>query len=366
MQEFSPEAVNNEVAKLQASMKVPNILICGQTGAGKSSAVNFIFKDNAAPTSDSEPCSRDVVRYFGPNINIYDSEGYEIGDEKQAHYRNMLLDDFLLKVKGGNAEDEVHLVWYTISAAGKRYTSLDVALVKEITNAGYNVCVLLTKIDELSEDELTDLHKSLSGEFLGKKIFRLSTNKDAGIQSFCDWDALITWSYEMLPNIFRERYVSGLRAGLGEKHKQADIAVGMAVTAAAAVGVSPIPFSDAALLVPIQTGMVMRVLSLYGIKLADGAIASLISSTTVSALGKSVAGNLVKLIPGVGSVMGAVINASVAAAITGAIGKTLTELCQKQAKDMLEGKQGIFNIETIFSSTAFINSIKQNFIEDKR
>ena len=90
--EYSQERLEEELRKFQETFKKPNILICGQTGAGKSSIVNFIFKDDVAKVSNAEPCTTDITLYKGENVNIYDSEGYEMG--KEEHYKEMFFDNF--------------------------------------------------------------------------------------------------------------------------------------------------------------------------------------------------------------------------------------------------------------------------------
>lgn len=92
--------------------------------------------------------------------------------------------------------------------------------------------------------------------------------------------------------------------------------------AAAAIGASPIPGSDAVLLTALQAKMMNDVLSKYGVEtsLVD-IIQQIIGARVVSMLGKAVAGNLIKLIPGAGSVIGGAINAGVASSITYTLGK---------------------------------------------
>lgn len=92
--------------------------------------------------------------------------------------------------------------------------------------------------------------------------------------------------------------------------------------AAAAIGASPIPVSDAVLLTALQAKMMNDVLSKYGVEtsLVD-IIQQIIGARVVSMLGKAVAGNLIKLIPGAGSVIGGAINAGVASSITYTLGK---------------------------------------------
>jgi len=365
MREYSQEKVDEAINEMLKGSKIPNVLICGQTGTGKSSAVNFLFKEKIAGVGDGEPCTRDIHLYKSENVNIYDSEGYEIGGEKQAHYEKMIFDEFLSTKKKLNDEDAVHLIWYAISGAGTRFTDLDIKLIKRMKTERFHVCVLLTKIDEMDENQLETMLLELKKELPATEIFRLSivTNPEE-VQRYCDWNKLVAWSHSKLPDIFKDRFVAGLKDGLVEKKKQAHIALGFATAAAAAVPVSPIPFSDAVLLVPIQTGMIVKILSIYGIKIADSSILSLIGSVGISALGKSLAGNLIKLIPGLGSILGTVINSTVAAGITGAIGKALIEICHKQCLDMLDGKKTPFNIEEMLTSMSFMSLVKK-FSEEK-
>ena len=83
---------------------------------------------------------------------------------------------------------------------------------------------------------------------------------------------------------------------------------------------SPIPFSDAFLLVPIQLTMMSRLHKLFGQSWSEGLGKSLSKELVVVGLGRSAVGNIIKFIPAVGTVSGAVINASVAVSITEALG----------------------------------------------
>ena len=93
-----------------------------------------------------------------------------------------------------------------------------------------------------------------------------------------------------------------------------------AATAAAATAASPIPFSDAALLIPIQTTMITSLYKANGANISRGVVDGALKATMVSGLGKSLAGNLLKFIPGVGTIAGGTINATVSVAFTEALG----------------------------------------------
>jgi len=249
-----------------------------------------------------------------------------------------------------------------------RFTDLDVKLIKRIKAEGFPVCVLLTKIDEMEEKQLNDMIRSLTLDIPDIDVFRLSVlaRKNEGIAKFCDWDKLTDWSYNRLPGVFKERFVQALRGRLDLKRKQATAVVAGATTAATAVGASPIPFSDAALLVPVQTGMIMGIAGIYGIHIGKAAISSIASSAGISALGKSIAGGLIKLIPGFGTIAGAVINASVAGTITGALGGAFSELCYKQCKDSLDGIPPAIDIEQILTAPSFIADVIKRAKEAKQ
>lgn len=89
---------------------------------------------------------------------------------------------------------------------------------------------------------------------------------------------------------------------------------------AAVIGCSPIPFSDAFLLVPVQLTMMARLHKLFGQPWSESLGKSLSKELVVVSLGRSAVGNLVKFVPAVGTVTGAAINATVASAITESLG----------------------------------------------
>lgn len=77
----------------QPEIKFPNILIIGKSGIGKSSLINTIFGKDITKVSDTEPCTRGFKKYSGKkynrNINIIDSEGYEISTNENESSFNI-------------------------------------------------------------------------------------------------------------------------------------------------------------------------------------------------------------------------------------------------------------------------------------
>lgn len=104
------------------------------------------------------------------------------------------------------------------------------------------------------------------------------------------------------------------------------------VASTAATGAVPIPFADAPLLVGQQVAMMIAINQVFGFDIKRDALQSLavaalgVGGATV--IGKTIASNLMKLIPGVGSVAGGAVSASTAGVITLALGKAYIEVCK--------------------------------------
>ena len=77
---------------------------------------------------------------------------------------------------------------------------------------------------------------------------------------------------------------------------------------------------NAFLLVPVQLTMMSRLHKIFGQSWSESLGKSLTKELVVVSLGKSAVGNILKVIPVVGTVTGGMVNASVAVAITEALG----------------------------------------------
>ncbi|MCP8867277.1 YcjF family protein [Latilactobacillus curvatus] len=105
-----------------------------------------------------------------------------------------------------------------------------------------------------------------------------------------------------------------------QMRKKAHNIIHAASLTAAIIGCSPIPFSDAFLLVPVQLTMMARLHKLFGQSWSASLGKSLSKELVLVGLGRSAVGNILKLVPVVGTVTGAAVNATVAMSITEALG----------------------------------------------
>jgi uncharacterized protein (DUF697 family) len=154
---------------------------------------------------------------------------------------------------------------------------------------------------------------------------------------------------------------------LEAKHSTANKIIVAATAAAGAAAVVPVPFASNVAIVPIQVGAIMKILNLYGIRISGQSfLISLATDVLATTLGRTLVGNLFKLIPGPGSVVGGIINAGVASAITAALLKAVEQLCYSQTQAKMNGEELTVDIEELLNSGDFLSSVMKIFKEERK
>ena len=114
--------------------------------------------------------------------------------------------------------------------------------------------------------------------------------------------------------------------------EKAENAVMAAVAATTATGAIPIPFADAPLLIAEQVSMMVAINAIFKINVEKDALKSLVMAALgvggATIVGKTIATNLIKLIPGAGTIMGGAASAGTAGVITLALGKAYIQVCK--------------------------------------
>ena len=138
-------------------------------------------------------------------------------------------------------------------------------------------------------------------------------------------DKLIDVMAEVLPAELQNTLQNVQKASLDSKKRASQGVIAAAVAGSFGEGFAPIPFSDAALLVPTQVGMIAGITVIFGMDISKSFLTSFVSATIGSAgatvLGKTIVSNLLKLIPGVGTVAGGMISGTTAGLLTTALGE---------------------------------------------
>ena len=146
---------------------------------------------------------------------------------------------------------------------------------------------------------------------------------------------------------------------LREMLEKADNAVTLAVGTTAATGAIPIPFADAPLLIGQQVTLMAAICSIFKIDIKREGLKALamaaLGAGGATVVGKTIATNLMKLIPGAGSVAGGAISAATAGTVTFAMGKAFIEVCKAAKMGKLS--------ESEITSSAGVNMLKKAFKE---
>lgn len=147
-----------------------NVLIMGKTGTGKSTLLNYICDANLAETGSGKPVTGEGIYEHtavinGQEVQIYDSWGIEAG--KVDRWKKLLDDSLKSHGVDKNIEDWFHSVIYCVQAGGGRVEDIDAEIIRKFLSEGYLLTVVLTKADQVDEDDEKKLKSVILGELKG-------------------------------------------------------------------------------------------------------------------------------------------------------------------------------------------------------
>lgn len=226
----------------------------------------------------------------------------------------------------------IHCIWYCINTASNRVEPEEIEWIKELSkeNQLTQVPIIVVLTQSFSKNNANLLRKTLLEENLDviqivpvlAKDYEIDdeyTAKSYGL------DVLIRVMGEALSDDLMDTLQNVQIVSLSEKKRRAQAAVATATVVAASEGAAPIPFSDCALLIPTQLAMIASITVIFGFDVNKSILTAFLSSTIgaggATLLGKTVVSNLIKLIPGAGSVVGGAISSGTAGVITAALGE---------------------------------------------
>lgn len=149
-----------------------NVLIMGKTGTGKSTLLNYLCETDFAQTGTGKPVTEEgiydyVAKIKGQEIRIFDSWGIEAG--KVERWKELIKK--ALKQHGVQCSiaDWFHSVIYCVQAGGGRVEDVDVEIIRQFLEEGYKVTIVLTKADQVDEDDESQMRKVIINEVTGGK-----------------------------------------------------------------------------------------------------------------------------------------------------------------------------------------------------
>jgi len=346
-----------------------NIIVAGKTGVGKSTLINSVFKEKLAETGMGKPVTthmRKITKKEVP-LTIYDTRGFELGKEVQAEVKKEVLDTISKGLATKDINQAIHCIWYCINTASNRIEPEEIEWLKELSNENQitQVPIIVVLTQSFSKKKAQEMRQTLLNENLDiiQVIPVLAEDyeiEDLGIAKAYGLDVLIKVMGEVLPEELNDTLQHLQIVSLEEKKRRAQTVVVTTATLAAGEGAAPIPFSDCALMIPTQVGMIASITVIFGLEVNKGIITALLSSTIgtggATVLGKTVVSNLIKLIPGAGTVAGGAISAGTASIITIALGEAYIGIMEAVYK----GEMSIDDIGTKKGKETMANLFKKN------
>lgn len=310
------------------------VLIAGKTGVGKSTIINEVFRGNIASTGSGRPVTDEIKEYRkdGIPISIIDTIGFELADYKKIIEK---LSEYIdSRLSSDNADDHIHIAWICINTSSDRIEKAEINLLKKIRAYNIPAIVVLTKTINSKSPFIEEARKILSEANSVIPIRALPEDIDGLKLNPMGIDKLMSETYELLPDAKKRAYTNALsnkhKKALDLRKKQAIIEVNIATGLAGAAGATPIPFSQAFVLVPIQVGMLAKISQTFGMEVSAAMLSTLVTSLvgagSATLIGRTVVSGLLKFIPGVGSVIGGVIAATTAISLTKLLGNTYIDV----------------------------------------
>ena len=362
------ERIMAAVKEVQKNMTKLNIMVMGKTGAGKSTLINNVFSRNLAQTGIGKPVTQAIRKYEIEDfpLAIYDTPGLELGGDNAIDSLLKESKEVLSKGAMRGISESIHCIWYCVSTPSHRFEEAEVEFIKKFLDEAniYSVPVIIVLTQSYSKKDAKALMSEIEKENLNVVQIvpvlasDVDIDEDYIIKSY-GLDTLIDIVNNVIPEALRNTLAAVQKANLKMKLRKANAIVATAAAAAAATGAIPIPFTDAAVLVPEQIGMIASITAVFGVPIEKATVTALLSATIgtvgTTVMGKTVVSSLFKMIPGVGSVAGGVISASVAAALTAALGEAYIAIMMMVSKgemsiSELDTAEGKAKISSIFKS----------------
>ena len=364
------EAINERLKNLNKL----NIIVVGKSGVGKSTLINSLFRGNFAKTGLGRPVT-DKIRKIEKKdypMAIYDTPGFELSKGQQNKVKDEIIELINKGFASKDVNDAIHCIWYCINVGGNRtFDETEIAWLKELTESNKitQVPIIVVLTQSCPKSKAQEMKTLVEKENLDivKVVPVLAQDMDFDeeyVAKAYGLDRLIDVMSESLPDELQDTLQNVQKASLESKKKHSQAAVVTAVAAAFGEGFAPIPFSDAAVLIPTQVAMIASITTIFGMEVNKSLLTGFVSSTLGTAgatvLGKTIVSNLIKLIPGVGTVVGGLISGSTASLLTTALGEAYIILMEMIYKGELKAEDLYSDDGKDTISKIFKNELKKD------
>jgi len=289
------ESYKEESDKVDAQNDVKILFaMIGDVNTGKSSTINQLVGDEVASVGAQPGATANVDFYqYTDAITFVDTPGlddivYQHSEETMKFFK------------------EADVVLFFLNAAGTVFSEGERKSFEKIRKENKDILFVLNKID--AAEDIPNLIKYVKSHTGNKyKVIPISSKMGQNIDQLRN---------EILDILEKKQKDIKFAKTIQAKSPIAKKWIIGAATSATAVGAAPIPGSDFIPLTGIQVGLMVKLAALYDKPLSKERAKELIIATITGNIGKTLFRQIVKFVPGAGSVAGA----SVAGGMTLALG----------------------------------------------
>jgi uncharacterized protein (DUF697 family)/GTPase SAR1 family protein len=333
-QDFDFEAsIKDALRKALKELGHVNILIAGRTGVGKSTLINAVFQGNFATTGQGRPVTQDTreIKKEGIPLSIFDTRGLEmVGFTETLNALKSIISE---RARSSDSNQHIHVAWICIAEDSRRVEPAEEELVKMLVDSNIPVIAVITKTRS-DQGFCAEVLKILPLVSSAVRVRAIQEKDDEGnIFKPKGLNDLVTATMEVVPEGLKRAFTAAQKVDIELKKTKSHTIVMGAVASAMGIGATPIPFSDAAAIVPIQIGMIAGISATFGLSIDNSLLITIMGSIITGAggtlAGRAIVASLLKMVPGAGSVVGGAIAASTAGAFTLAFGEAYIAVLSK-------------------------------------
>lgn len=214
-----------------AEIKHVNIIIAGKSGIGKSTLINAAFKDELANTGTGKSVTDDIklIQKSGVPIRIFDTVGLELGGKQQKDAIKAIKKLSDSKQKTVDVDDDIHCMWYCVSAASDRIDDKEIEFIQKISAMNIPVILVLTKVYSKTEaDKFEQRLKSINMAI--RQIVQVLAVDTDDNESF-GIDNLMEETSELIPETVKIAFDNAKKATMIDRKKKAHAIVTASVVA---------------------------------------------------------------------------------------------------------------------------------------